>query len=218
MDQDRERKLNQLKKWLEIKTLSHDEKVKAKNFFEGQPVVDILPGEIRLAGNSKEARNAAKKEAVGRARANGRQVIETPEADIVIEPSGVKKSLEHTINQEKLDALPYIPEGIKKGITIDISDDFDGKPIRNIHKALPVKTDSGKDLLMIRSRQGKGQEPNYYNHLLFKLNELKKESDPRLPPVANPGYKPDSQEAGNKGIAYVKNILQDILNVKENEQ
>jgi hypothetical protein len=219
MDQDYRKKLNRLK----------------KQFLEGQPVIDIPPGTVRLADNSKDAIKAAKKEAVERARANGKQVVKTPEADIVFDASGVKKSLDHSINQEKLDAIPYIPEGIRKGMTIDISNDLDGYPIKNIHKALPVKTNSDKDLLVLRSRHSNGQDARFYNHHLFRLKDLKEKSDAHLPPVAYPdhtpegqvagnpppvaysGYNPVGQSAGNKGIAYIKNILHDILNVKEND-
>jgi hypothetical protein len=214
MNQKSEKKLSHFRKRLKNKALSHNEKIEAKRFLEDTPALEIKPSDIRLNDNSKEARNAAKKEAVDRARANGRQVIATPEADIVIEPSGIKKSLDHSINQEKLDALPYIPEVIKKGITVDISDDFDGKPIRNIHKVLPVKTDSDKDLLMIRARQNMGQKPNFYNHLFLKLKGDAK----NLPSGVSTDDTPANQKADSKSVAYIKNILQDILNVKENEQ
>jgi len=68
--------------------------------------------------------------------------------------------------------------------------------------------------------QSKGQDTNFRNHQLFKLKELKEKSDPNnQPSVASSETNPDSQLAGNKGIAHIKNILHDILNVnnKENE-
>ena len=81
---------------------------------------------------------------------------------------------------------------------------------------MPVKTNSDKDLLMMRARQAKRQGANFYTHHLFNRKELKEKGDPNYqPPVANPGYNPDSQEAGHKGTAYIKNILHDILNGKD---
>jgi len=217
MDQDQQKKLQKIKEWEKQKALSQEEKRSAKLFLEGKPVINIPPSGINLADNSREARNTAKKEAIDLVRTNGEQVISTPEADVIFNTAGVKKSLGHTIDQEKIDTVPYIPEGISKGITIDISKDFDKTPLRNIHKALPVKTNSGKDLLMIRSRQAKVQDANFYNHHLFNRKELKEKGDTAPPSVAGPGTNPGRQSARAESIAHIKNILHDILNVKEEE-
>ena len=211
---DYEKKLNRLKNW----SLSPEEKANAKRFLEGEPVINLPPSDIRLPDNSTESRKAAKKETIARVRESGEQTIPTPEADIVFGASGVKKSLNHSINQGKIDAVPYIPEGIEKGMTIDVSDDLDGNPIKNIHRALPVKTDTDDDLLVIRAREREGQEANFYNHALFKLKELKKRSAPNdQPAVAYTSTNLGGQRTDNQGIAHIKNILHDILNVKEND-
>ena len=45
--------------------------------------------------------------------------------EVVFDRAGVKTSFEHRIYQNKLDALPAIPDVIEKGKIIDISNDFD---------------------------------------------------------------------------------------------
>ena len=237
---ERQNKLINLKNALQNKKLTHDEMVKAKEFMEGPPLIDIPRGDIILADDSKDARNAAKKEAIERVKTAGSQVVHTPDSQIIFNAAGVKNSIRHTINQEKLDAIPYIPEGLKKSFTIDVSNDLDGGSIRNIHKVVPVKSNKNNKILMMRARQniGNTHDINFYHHMLLDTDELKEKGDSyNQSSVANPAYNTDSQKTGNnqppvaytgtnpggqwaghKGIAYIKNILHDILNVNDNQK
>jgi len=99
---------------------------------------------------------------------------------------------------------------------------------------LPVKTTTGNDLMVTRGRQHQGRNTELYNYLLMKMKEIKEKEElpvaytaynaesqkvPHQNDVQNQsddenGYNPEGQQTGNVGIAYIKNILHKILNVK----
>jgi hypothetical protein len=145
-------------KRLQNKTLPHAEKIEAKKFLEGEPIAKVPPRTIELKDMSKESKKAAKKAAKEWAKSQGEQRIERTEGEIVFNANGVDDSLSHSISQEKLDVLPVIPNIIKKGVTLDISDDLDGKPKKNILIAAPVETEKGSGVLLARAVQNIGND------------------------------------------------------------
>ena len=130
--------------------------------------------------------------------------------DVVFGRSGVKASFEHRIYQNKLDALPAIPAVIEKGKIIDISRDFDGKPIKNTLIAAPIQIGEKAGILAVRLRLVKGNDNKFYVHDIYLINELKKNTGNTI--KAGSAGKPVG--GSSKSIAYVKSILLDILTVK----
>ena len=99
---------------------------------------------------------------------------------------------------------------IEKGKIIDISNDFDGKPIKNTLIAGPIQIGDKIKTLVVRLRKVKGHDNKFYVHDIFVADEL----------LRNTGNTIKAGSAGNpvgessKSIAHIKVILHDILTVK----
>jgi hypothetical protein len=130
--------------------------------------------------------------------------------EVIFDRAGVKTSFEHRIYQNKLDALPAIPDVIQKGKIIDISSDFFGKPIKNTLIAAPIQIGESLEILVVRLRMVKGHNNKFYVHYIFVI-----EKNPK-----NKGNTIKAGSAGNpvggssKSIAHIKNIIHEILTVK----
>jgi hypothetical protein len=130
--------------------------------------------------------------------------------EVVFDRAGVKTSFEHRIYQNKLDALPAIPDVIEKGKIIDISNDFDGKPIKNTLIAGPIQIGDRLEILVVRLRMIKGHGNKFYVHDIFVADELLKKKGNTI----KAGSAGNPVGGSSKSIAHIKNILHDILTVK----
>jgi len=190
---------------LQNKRLTLEEKIEIHNFFLQGPIKTVKAGFIKAESNKK-----AKEKALEWITMIGSKTIHRKDiGEIIFDRAGVKTSFEHRIYQNKLDALPAIPDVIEKGKIIDISNDFDGKPIKNTLIAGPIQIGDKPEILVVRLRMVKGHDNKFYVHDIF-VNEL----------IKNKGNTIKADSTGNpvgessKSIAYIKNILHSILNVK----
>jgi hypothetical protein len=190
---------------LQNKKLTHEEKIEIHNFFLKEPIKIVKEDFIKAESNKK-----AKEKTLEWITMTGSKIIHREDiGEIVFDRAGVKTSFEHRIYQNKLDALPAIPDVIEKGKIIDISNDFDGKPIKNTLIAGPIQIGDKPEILVVRLRMVKGHDNKFYVHDIF-VNEL----------IKNKGNTIKAGSTGNpvgessKSIAYIKNILHSIMNVK----
>jgi len=190
---------------LKNKKLTLEEKIEIHNFFLDGPIITVKADFIKAESNKK-----AKEKTLEWITMTGSKTIHREDiGEIIFDRAGVKTSFEHRIYQNKLDALPAIPDVIKKGKVIDISNDFAGKPIKNTLIAGPIQIGEKPEILVVRLRMVKGHNNKFYVHDIF-VNEL----------IKNKGNTIKAGSTGNpvgessKSIAYVKNILHSILNVK----
>ena len=190
---------------LKNKKLTLEEKIEIHNFFLECPIITVKAEFIKAESNKK-----AKEKTLEWITMTGSKTIHREDiGEIVFDRAGVKTSFEHRIYQNKLDALPAIPDVIKKGKVIDISNDFAGKPIKNTLIAGPIQIGEKPEILVVRLRMVKGHNNKFYVHDIF-VNEL----------IKNKGNTIKAGSTGNpvgessKSIAYVKNILHSIMNVK----
>jgi hypothetical protein len=190
---------------LQNKKLTLEEKTEIHNFFLEGPIKIVKADFIKAESNKK-----AKEKTLEWITMIGSKTIHRKDiGEIIFDRAGVKTSFEHRIYQNKLDALPAIPDVIEKGKIIDISNDFDGKPIKNTLIAGPIQIGDKPEILVIRLRMVKGHGNKFYVHDIF-INEL----------IKNKGNTIKADSTGNpvgessKSIAYIKNILHSILNVK----
>jgi len=190
---------------LQNKKLTLEEKIEIYNFFLEGSIKTVKAGFIKAESNKK-----AKEKALEWITLIGSKTIYRKDiGEIVFDRAGVKTSFEHRIYQNKLDALPAIPDVIEKGKIIDISNDFDGKPIKNTLIAGPIQIGDKPEILVVRLRMVKGHDNKFYVHDIF-VNEL----------IKNKGNTIKAGSTGNpvgkssKSIAFIKNILHSILNVK----
>jgi hypothetical protein len=194
---------------LKEKKLTDKEKVEIHNFLQKGPIKTVKADFIKAENNKK-----AKEKTLEWIEKTGRKTIHREDiGEVIFDRAGVKTSFEHRIYQNKLDALPAIPDVIKKGKIIDISNDFDGKPIKNSLIIGPIQIGEKPAILVIRLRMVKGHDNKFYVHDIFVADELVKNTGNTI--KAGSAGKPVG--GSSKSIAHIKSILQDILIVKENE-
>jgi len=191
---------------LKEKKLSNQEKIEIREFILRGPIKTVAEGFIKAESNKK-----AKEKALLWIEATGNKTIYRNDiGEVVFDRAGVKTSFEHRIYQNKLDALPAITDTIEKGKIIDISRDFDGKPIKNTLIVAPILIGQRLEILIVRLRMVKGHDNKLYVHDIFVMNELLKNKGNTIKAgsTGNPVGEP------SKSIAHIKNILHDILTVK----
>ncbi|MCL2174471.1 MAG: hypothetical protein FWB73_00350 [Treponema sp.] len=189
------------------KKLTDNEKIEVRDFLLSNPIKRVNENFIK-AKSKKEA----KLKAIDWINKIGQISVKRHDiGEAVFNKAGVKTSFEHRIYQNKLDALPAISAVIKLGKVIDISNDFDGNQIKNTFIAAPIQIGNRKEILVVRLRMVKGQDNKFYTHDIFTVNNLFKNIGNAI--KAGSAGKPVGEPS--KSIAYIKNILQDILNVKQ---
>jgi hypothetical protein len=191
---------------LKEKSLTIKEKEEVYDFLIGEPVKTLEAGFIKAENNK-----IAKQKTLEWIEATGEKTIYRDDiGDVIFDRAGVKTSFEHRIYQNKLDALPAIPDAIEKGKIIDISNDFDGKPIKNTLIAAPIQIGGKPEILVIRLRMVKGHNNKFYVHDIFIADKKKKNKGNTIKAgsTGNPVGTP------SKSITHYKSILHDILTVK----
>jgi hypothetical protein len=187
--------------------LSVIEKIEICEFLLGEPIKTVKADFIKVESNK-----TAKEKTLEWIKETGDKIIYREDiGEVIFDRAGVKTSFEHRIYQNKLDALPAIPDAIEKGKIIDISNDFDGKPVKNTLIAAPIQIGERQEILVVRLRIAKGHNNKFYVHDIFIADKILK----------NKGNTVKAGSAGNpvgghsKSIAHIKNILHDILTVKD---
>jgi len=188
---------------LQNKALTKKEKSEAKTFLLGTPIIEIKGDVIKADENGTAIENAKKW-----AREHSEEINRTDIGKVVFDVGGVRKSLSHKFSQRKLDAVQAIPSAIKKGKIVSISDDFDGKPIKNIILVAPVKIGNGeRSFLCVRLVKNIGSDTRLHIHEVFDMENLKNTAIP----FQTPGS--DLTDCPQRGIAIYQNILRHILDV-----
>jgi len=192
---------------LKEKKLTEKEKIEVYEFLNKEPIIKVKEGFI-IAENNKEA----KAKTIEWIEKTGNKTIYRDDiGEVIFSRSGVKTSFEHRIYQNKLDALPAIPDVIEKGKIIDISNDFEGKPIKNTLITAPIQIGEKIKILVVRLRMVKGQDNKFYVHDIFIMKDLIKNKGNTI--KAGSAGKPVGESS--KSIARINNIMQDIISVKD---
>ena len=195
-------KFNSLKE----KRFTTEEKIEIRDFLLNKPIKAVEAGFIKAESNKK-----AKEKTLEWIESTGEKIIYRKDiGEVVFDRAGVKTSFEHRIYQNKLDSLPAIPDVIEKGKIIDISNDFDGKPIKNTLIAAPIQIGEKPEILVVRLRMIKGHNNKFYVHDIFIADKILKNMGNTV--KAGSAGKPVG--GSSKSIAHVINILHDILSVK----
>jgi hypothetical protein len=190
-------------KTLENKTLTDTEKEHVKMFLLGKPVAELKSGVIK-AGEGESAIGAAKKWI----RENCKEPVERSDiGEVVLNEKSIADSLAHGFGKKKYNTIPAIQEVIKQGEIIKIHDDFDGKPIKEVLIAAPVKLDSDSDIMIVRLKQPKGRDKGFYLHEITNLEEIKA-GEPSRPRGS------EKSVGVSRSISHIASILQDIFDVK----
>jgi hypothetical protein len=172
-------------------------------FLLGPAVCTVSPG-IIVGSDTAITRKAALAWAVTHHVVIQRSDI----GDIEFSKTGVKNSLAHSFYPQKIDAIPAIPSVLEFGKIIDISPDFDGKPLTNIFLAAPIQIGTVSKLLVVRIRKHDGGCNKFYVHDIYDVSGAKNMSD-----TFKPGG--SAQAVGlSRSIAHVESILQIIFSVK----
>jgi hypothetical protein len=189
---------------LQNRGLTSQEKTEVKVFLLGNPIVQVKKSAIKADENGTAIENAKKW-----AKNHSQEIIRSDIGKVVFASSGVRNSLSHKFSQRKLDAVQAIPSAIKLGKVVSISDDFDGKPIKNIILVAPVQIgDNEKCFLCIRLVKNVGNDSRLHIHEVFDTDGLKNTAIPFQTPGTDLTARPQ------RGIAIYINILRDILDVK----
>jgi hypothetical protein len=172
-------------------------------FLLAPPVCTVSPG-IIVGTDTATTRKAA----LAWAAAHRVVVQRSDVGDIEFSKTGVKNSLAHSFYPQKIEAIPAIPRVLELGKVIDISPDFDGKPLTNIFIAAPIQIGTVSKLLVVRVRKHDGGSNKFYVHDLYDVTGAKNMSDT---------FKPGGsvQTVGlSRSVAHVESILQTIFSVK----
>jgi hypothetical protein len=187
---------------VENKTLNTDEKTEVKKFILGNPIISVKTGIIKADENGTAIQNARKW-----AKDHAREIFRPDIGKIVFDASGVRDSLSHRFGKRKLDAVQAIPAAIEKGKIVSISDDLDGKPIKNVILVAPIQIEETKSFLCVRLVKNIGNDNRLRVHEVFDLGDIKNTAIPFQTPGTDLTARPQ------RGIAIYLNILRDILNV-----
>ena len=191
---------------LREKKLTTEEKFEIYDFLLNKPIKVVEAGFIKAESNKK-----AKEKTLEWIESTGEKIIHREDiGEVVFDRAGVKTSFEHRIYQNKLDSLPAIPDVIERGKIIDISNDFDGKPIKNTLIAAPIQIGEKPEILVVRLRMVKGTNNKFYVHDIFIVDKILKNKGNTV--KAGSAGKPVG--GSSKSIAHIINILHDILSVK----
>jgi hypothetical protein len=185
------------------KTLGKKEKAEVKAFLLGNPVVLVKTGIIKADENGTAIQNARKW-----AKNHTQEIIRADIGKVVFNETGVRDSLSHRFGQRKLDAVQAIPAAIEKGKIVSISDDYNGKPIKNIILVAPIQIDTEKSFLCVRLVKNIRSDNRLYVHEVFDIEDIKNTATPFQTPGTDLTARPQ------RGIAIYINILRDILDVK----
>jgi len=189
---------------LHNKTLTAKEKNEIKSFLLGDSVILVQENAIKSDANGTAIGNAKKW-----AKSRSEIIIRPDIGKVVFNSKGVRNSLSHKFSQRKLDAVQAVPAAIKTGKIAGISDDLDGKPIKNIILVAPVRIGNNeRSFLCIRLVKNIGDDNRLHIHEVFNAGDLKNTAIPFQTPGTGLTVRPQ------RGIAIYINILRDILDVK----
>jgi hypothetical protein len=189
---------------LQNKVLTIKEKTEVKAFLLGAFIIQVKEGVIKADANGTVIENAKKW-----AKSHAQEIIRQDIGKVVFDAGGVRNSLSHKFGQRKLDAVQAIPDAIKNGKVVSISDDFDGKPIKNTILAVPIQIGNNeRSFLCVRLVKNIGSDNRLHIHEVFDTDDLKNTAIPFQTPGADLTVRPQ------RGIAIYLNILRDILDVK----
>jgi hypothetical protein len=189
---------------LQNKVLTIKEKTEVKAFLLGAFIIQVKEGVIKADANGTVIENAKKW-----AKSHAQEIIRQDIGKVVFDAGGVRNSLSHKFGQRKLDAVQAIPDAIKNGKVVSISDDFEGKPIKNIILAAPIQIGNNeRSFLCVRLVKNIGSNNRLHIHEVFGIDDLKNTAIPFQTPGADLTARPQ------RGIAIYLNILRDILDVK----
>jgi hypothetical protein len=190
---------------LQNKELTVIEKNKVKSFLLGNFIIQVKERAIKADENGTVIENAKKW-----ANIHSEEILRPDIGRVVFNSRGVRNSLSHKFSQRKLDAVLVIPASIKTGKVVSITDDLDGKPIKNIILAAPIRIGNNKrSFLCIRLLKNVGNDIRLHTHEVFDMNDLKNTAIPFQTPGTDLTVRPQ------RGIAIYLNILRDILDVKK---
>ena len=190
---------------LQNKALNAKEKIEVKAFLLGNSIIQVEEGAIKADENGTAIGNAKRW-----AKNHSQEIMRYDIGKVIFNSGGVRNSLSHKFGQRKLDAVQAIPASIKAGMVINISDDFDGKPKKNVILVAPIQIGNNeKSFLCIRLVKNTGNDIRLHIHEVFDIGDLKNTAIPFQTPGADLTAHPQ------RGIAIYLNILRDILDVKE---
>jgi hypothetical protein len=188
---------------LHEKKLPDAEKMEVREFLLGEPVCKVRSGVIKADQSGTAIENAKKW-----AKNHAQEIIRQDIGKVVFDAGGVKDSLSHKFGQRKLDAVQAIPSAIEHGKVVEISDDLDKKPIKNVILVAPIQIDNEKSFLCIRLVKNVGSDNRLHVHEVFNLDDIKNTAIPFQTPGTDLTARPQ------RGIAIYLKILRNILDVK----
>ena len=163
-------------------------------------VAEVKSGVIKGATN-KEAVNLAREWIQKNINGPAKTVI----GEIIIDANTIRNSLEHSLYQSKLDALPAIKPTLENGNYLGSLTDKDGKTINNHYFAAKIKINDEDRVIFIRVRKAEGDTNRFYVHEIYTEEEIKKALD-------SPEFRETTPAPGTQ--AFYKKIIADYLKVK----
>jgi hypothetical protein len=189
---------------LKNKYLSESEKEEVRGFLLGEPIIIVQSGIIKKDETGTAIENANKW-----AKNHTQDIFREDIGKVVFDVGGVRDSLSHKFGKRKLDAVQAIPVTIERGKVVQISDAYEGKPIKNVILIAPIQIDTDKSFLCVRLVKNIGSDNRLHIHEVFDITDIKNTAIPFQTPGTDVTVSPQ------RGIAIYINILQDILDVKE---
>jgi len=188
---------------LDNKALTESEKIEVRAFLLDGPAIWVKEGAIKADGNGSAISNAQ-----AWAREHSEEIVRPDIGRIVFDQGGVRDSLSHKFGRMKLDAVQAIPSAIKSGKVVSISDDFGGKPMKNVVLVAPIQIGGNeRSFLCVRLVRNVGDDSRLRIHEVFDMGDVKNTAIPFQTPGTDQTARPQ------RGIAIYISILRDVFGV-----
>lgn len=190
----------------EIEKFGEIDEKRSRDYDNELPVVAKLEsGLIKASGTAEAVREARK----WFEQNSGDEIVQREPGEIIYDMQGIKNSLNHHFDQDKLDSIPAILPVLREGVYLGEVDDFDGKAIKNYYFTANIELGGKKKIVFVRTRKAAGSDNKFYVHEVYANDEIEK--------LAKTRGVTDNRHF--QGLAnFYKSLIADYLKVNEEQK
>lgn len=150
--------------------LNSEQRVIEREKFYSSPAIHVIPGIAQIPG--VQGRKIIKMLENDFKETYPKGVkVKTEIGDVIISHRSIKNSLNHNFNNEKVDILSTIAEGLKVAAYVGSLKDFSGKPIIDHYFAYKVKYGDKNLITLVRVKESP-KSNNFYLHEAYTLKDV----------------------------------------------
>lgn len=150
--------------------LNSEQRVIEREKFYSSPAIHVIPGIAQIPGVQGRKIIKMLENDFKETYPKGLKV-KTEIGDVIISHRSIKNSLNHNFNNEKVDILSTIAEGLKVAAYVGSLKDFSGKPIIDHYFAYKVKYGDKNLITLVRVKESP-KSNNFYLHEAYTLKDV----------------------------------------------